>query len=63
MPQQLFTRKEVRELLKKQLRSVSNSLGRMDVNMTLVRGLYAKEYGNEIASTAKRIRNVNIIKF
>ena len=63
MLQQIFTRKEVRALLKQQLQAVSTSLGRMPINMTLAKGLYAKDYANEIHATAKRIRNVNIIKF
>jgi hypothetical protein len=63
MPQQTFTRKEVRQLLKRQLQTVSMSLGRMPINMTLAKGFHAKEYSEEIHNTAKRIRNVNIIKF
>jgi hypothetical protein len=61
--QQTFSRKEVRQLLKRQLQAVSMSLGRMEINMTLAKGLYAKEYGEELHNTAKRIRNVNVIKF
>jgi len=58
-----YSRKQVRTLLKQQLQAVVTSLGKMSINMTLAKGLYAKEYGDELEATAKRIRKVLIIKF
>ncbi len=60
---QTFTRKQVRALLKRQLKAVSNSMGRMEISKPLAHGLYAKEYGEELDAIAKRIRKVSIIKF
>lgn len=63
MPQQSFTRKEVRALLKRQIAAVAESYNRAGVNMNLMRGFQMSEYLDEIGATAKRIKNVNVIKF
>jgi hypothetical protein len=63
MPQETFTRKEVRELLKRQIQASVESYNRAGVNMNLCRGFQASEYMDEIGKTMKRLKKVNIIKF
>lgn len=63
MPQQTFTRKEVRELLKRQIKASYNSYEKFPVNMNLARGFQAGEYVDDLHENAKRLKNVNVIKF
>jgi hypothetical protein len=53
-----YSRKQVRILLKEQIQAVSNSVGRMPVNMVLVKGMHPKEYADECMAVAKRIKKV-----
>lgn len=63
MPQETFTRKEVIALLKRQIMASYNSYERSPVNMNLARGFQAAEYVDDLHANAKRLKNVNVIKF
>lgn len=60
--QQTFTRKEVRELLKKQKQASIESYNRLGVHQFLIR-LSFNLYMDEVERTTKRLKEVNIIKF
>lgn len=63
MPQQTFTRKEVRELLKRQILASYHSYEKYPVNIDLARGFQAREYVDDLHANAKRLKKVNVIKF
>lgn len=63
MPQEMFTRKEVRQLLKRQILASYRSYERFPVNMDLARGFQAGTYVNDLHENAKRLKRVNVIKF
>ncbi len=63
MPQETFTRKEVRALLKRQIAGSAESYNRAGVNMNLCKGFQAAEYLDEIGKSVKGLRNINVIKF
>jgi hypothetical protein len=62
MPQQTFTRKEVRALLKRQILASVESYNRAGPDPFLIR-LCFSQYCDEMGRTSKRLKNVNIIKF
>lgn len=63
MIQEIFTRKEVRTLLKRQIQASYNSYERFPVNMKLCKGFQASEYIDDLHENAKRLKKVNVIKF
>lgn len=60
MNQETFSRKEVRALLKRQIRASANSYGKMEVPKALFRN---SAYADENIQVHKRLANVKIIKF
>lgn len=60
---QTFTRKEVRELLKRQIHASWHSYGLSPINMILAKSYLAKEYGDDVTTNAKRLKKVRVIKF
>lgn len=63
MKQETFTRKEVRDLLKKQILASYRSYERFPVSMKIAKGFQASEYIDDLHENAKRLKKVNIIKF
>jgi hypothetical protein len=62
MPQQTFSRKEVRELLKRQIKASAESYNRAGADKTLLKLCFSL-YCDEITRTTKVLKNVNVIKF
>lgn len=62
MPQQTFTRKEVRELLKRQILASAESYNRAGPDQYLIK-FAMSAYCDEMGRTSKRLKNVNVIKF
>lgn len=60
--QQIFTRKEVIALLKRQIAASAESYNRAGPDKVLLT-LYMSQYCDEMGRTEKRLRNVNVIKF
>lgn len=63
MPQETFTRKEVRQLLKRQILASYHSYEKFPVNMLLATGYQAAIYCDDLGENAKRLKKVNVIKF
>jgi len=62
MPQETFTRKEVRELLKCQIKASAESYNRAGPDKALL-SLCFSLYCDEMTRTSKVLKNVNVIKF
>lgn len=62
MAQQTFTRKEVRELLKRQIKASAESYNRAGTDPVLLK-LCFNLYCDEMGRTSKVLKNVNVIKF
>lgn len=62
MPQQSFTRKEVRDLLKRQILASAESYNRAGADPVLSKLCFSL-YCDEIGRTSKVLKNVNVIKF
>lgn len=62
MTQQTFTRKEVRELLKRQIAKSADSYGKQEASGELSSVCF-EAYAEEIRRTRKGLKKVNVIKF
>lgn len=62
MLKQTFSRKEVRELLKRQIKASAESYNRAGVDEFLIKWCF-EPYMNEVSRTCKRLKNVKPIKF
>lgn len=62
MTQETFTRKEVRQLLKRQISASAESYNRAGPDEWLIKFCMSK-YCDEMGRTAKLLKNVNVIKF
>ena len=62
MPQETFTRKEVRQLLKRQIAASAESYNRAGADKTLLKLCFSL-YCDEMGRTTKLLKNVNPIKF
>lgn len=60
--QQTFNRKEVRELLKRQIKASAESYNRAGPDPILIRLCFSL-YCDEMGRTSKRLKNVKPIKF
>lgn len=59
----IFTRKEVIALLKRQILASYHSYERFPVNMDLAKGFQASLYIEDLNENAKRLKKVNVVKF
>ena len=60
---QLYTRKEVQALLKKQIARSANVYMQVPPNPHLSTGLYSDMYWDEVTATRKRLKKVTPIRF
>ena len=59
---QTFTRKEVRELLKRQIAASAESYNRAGPDPWLIKWCMS-QYCDEMGRTSKRLKNVKVVKF